>query len=89
MVTNVILCMGEGSDMGGNHVHLHRNQLEIRVRNQKSNSSARNQKSDNTRIGRGASESRSKFRILSYSHSTGVCRACARPAVDVMTSEYY
>ena len=75
----------EGSDTGGNHVHLHRNQLEIRVRNQKSNSSARNQKS--TRIGRGASESRSKFRIPSYSHSTGVCRACAGPAVDVMTSD--
>ena len=35
----------EGSDTGGNHVHLHRNQLKIRVRNQKSNSSARNQKS--------------------------------------------
>ena len=45
----------EGSDTGGNHVHLHRNQLEIRVRNQKSNSSARNQKST---IVRGASESR-------------------------------
>ena len=38
--------ISEGSDTGGNHVHLHRNQLEIRVRNQKSNSLARNQKSD-------------------------------------------
>ena len=44
--TRTLIRTSEGSDTGGNHVHLHRNQLEIRVRNQKSNSSARSQKSD-------------------------------------------